>query len=463
LFIAFGRYVRPETLFVAAIQWGLTGLLVGLAKSAPGRAHPWLCTGCAALGVASLAKDPIGLVGPLIAVAVTLALTGRLRPLSRWLSPAGALLGLLIGLGWYVVVAFRQPGFVWYTIVDNHLLNAVQRRHFPDEDVPLSTAEFLAVSVLGAVPWIIPAVLAVTWMARRRAWRNPEETAWTALGVWVVGLLALFALVPFKLPHYALPAYPAIALLAARGWEERPQWTRGLIIAHVALFAVLAGMLAVVARSDGRVFLDAIRSAIDVYTRKEAAVGETAPFPSWSVLAPLVARTAVVFGVGSAALLGLLLRQAHEFGRWVVLGTMLAAMPAVTVAVSAVASSRAVRTMAVELRGALGAQDLLVHEGPIENAGALELYSGRRPVLLDATRTVLGFGSTFPDARAMFWDAERFRREWCTGRRILLVTPRAHQQSSIVARLPAGSLRLRVSENGRRLYETGPAGSRETC
>src|SRR5262245_2496412 len=30
LFLVFGRYVRPETLFVAAIQWGFTGLLLGL-------------------------------------------------------------------------------------------------------------------------------------------------------------------------------------------------------------------------------------------------------------------------------------------------------------------------------------------------------------------------------------------------------------------------------------------------
>jgi 4-amino-4-deoxy-L-arabinose transferase-like glycosyltransferase len=31
LFAAFGRYVRPETLFVAAIQWGFTGLLLAVA------------------------------------------------------------------------------------------------------------------------------------------------------------------------------------------------------------------------------------------------------------------------------------------------------------------------------------------------------------------------------------------------------------------------------------------------
>ena len=80
LFVVFGRYVRPETLFVAAIQWGLAGLLLGLAVPAEsGRRRVWLLVGCAGLALASLAKDPLGLIGPLGAIALALALGGRLR------------------------------------------------------------------------------------------------------------------------------------------------------------------------------------------------------------------------------------------------------------------------------------------------------------------------------------------------------------------------------------------------
>ena len=63
-----------------------------------------------------------------------------------------SLLLLVIGCGWYVVAAVRNAGFLWYTVVDNHLLNALRLRHFPDEDIPLSALEFLAVSGLGALP-----------------------------------------------------------------------------------------------------------------------------------------------------------------------------------------------------------------------------------------------------------------------------------------------------------------------
>jgi 4-amino-4-deoxy-L-arabinose transferase-like glycosyltransferase len=181
LFVVFGRYVRPETLFVAAIQWGLAGLLLGLAAPAEsGRRRVWLLVGCAGLALASLAKDPLGLIGPLGAIALALALGGRLR--SARLPWGGVAVLVILGFGWYLVAAMLSPGFLWYTVVDNHVLNALRLRQFPDEDVPLSSAEFLAVSGLGAFPWIIPAGLQVIALVpaaargairrRRRGWRS---------------------------------------------------------------------------------------------------------------------------------------------------------------------------------------------------------------------------------------------------------------------------------------------------
>jgi hypothetical protein len=48
-----------------------------------------------------------------------------------------------------------------------------------------------------------------------------------ALSIWGAGLWALFVVSAFKLPHYALPAYPAVALLAARWWIEDPPRVAG--------------------------------------------------------------------------------------------------------------------------------------------------------------------------------------------------------------------------------------------
>src|SRR5215831_6857493 len=206
LFLVFGRYVRPETLFVASIQVGLTGLLLARCEEGGERRHLWAVLGCASLGAAALVKDPLGLLAPLGAVAVALALGGQLRPFRLWLPPVGVALMLVLSLGWYAWAAITQRGFLWYTVVDNHLLNAMGRRRFPDEDVPLAAVEFLAVSALGAFPWVLAAAGTGVSLVRRRAWRDPEEAPWIALAIWLVGLWALVCLSAFRLPHEGPPA-----------------------------------------------------------------------------------------------------------------------------------------------------------------------------------------------------------------------------------------------------------------
>jgi 4-amino-4-deoxy-L-arabinose transferase-like glycosyltransferase len=492
LFAAFARYVRPESLFVAAIAWGFTGLLLALQpRSRAGRtgcpprgecggpvgapaadepeevngrppggrrggAHS--LAGCAALGAAALAKDPLGLLGPLAAIALAAALAGRLRPARAWLPPLGVALLAVIGLGWYAAAAATEPGFLWYTVVDNHLLNVARMREFPDEDVPLSALEFLTAAALGAFPWILAAAAAAGRLLRGRAWRDPAELPWVALTIWAAGVLVLFTLSPFKLPHYGLPAYPALALLAARAWRDAAACPRRLIAAHLAVFALAGAGCAWAAAGDGRAFTEAVFGVSDVYSRKEAAWGQASPYPAWSSLRPLVAWAAVVLLGGAAALTWAAARGSARIGAWAVAGAMLLLVPVVAIGLAATSSARAVDVMGAEIRARLAPDDRLVLEGPIENAGAVELYSGHRPVLLDATRSVLGIGSTFADAGETFWSAARFREAWGSSRPPYLLTTREPDRS-IVASLPPGSARLLLAHNGRWLYGRAPAGA----
>jgi hypothetical protein len=111
--------------------------------------------------------------------------------------------------------------------------------------------------------------------------------------------------------------------------------------------------------------------------------------------------------------------------------------------------------MAIVIGERLQPGDRLLHEGPIENSGALEFYSGIRPIIVEGTRSVLGFGATFPDARETFWDAARLRREWTgPGRLYLLTTHRPDR--SLIAGLPADRLRLVAATGGRALYVNEP-------
>jgi 4-amino-4-deoxy-L-arabinose transferase-like glycosyltransferase len=490
LFAAFARYLRPETLFVAAIQWGFAGLLWGLcpadgrllpssssaagaqkwpphspsggqpgsvsvgvpaSASAGGPASAFAALGCAALGLAALAKDLLGMLGPLAAVAGALWLAGRRRPVRAWLPVGGVVVMLGLGLGWYALAAASEPSFLWYTVVDNHVLNVARMRAFPDEDVPLSALEFLAAAGFGAFPWIVAAGVAVVALARRRAWRDPAEAPWIALAGWTVGVLGLFTLSPFKLPHYGLPAYPAVALLAARAWREAAPRPRGLIAAHLILFLALGAGLAWAGSSDGRAFTTAVFGITDVYSRKEAARGQASPYPPWSDIQPLLVRASILLLTGAAGLALAAARRSARAAAAVVAAVMLLLVPVIGDGVAATSSARAVAGMAREIRARLAPDDVLVLEGPIENAGAVEFYSGHRPALLDGRRSVLGIGATFADVADTFWSPARFTEAWGSARPPYLLTTRAPAQS-IAAQLPSDSVRLLAVQNGRWLY-----------
>ena len=436
-FFAYGRYVRPETLFVAALAGGFALCLVGIRDG-----RRWLCSaGLAAFGLAALAKDPLGAILPPLAIGVALALAGRARPVAAWLPWPGIVACLVIGFGWWIGAELRTPGFGWYTTIDNHVMNVARARQYADEDIPLTAFEFLAVAVGSALPWVIAAGVALWSLARRRAWRDPVEIGWVALAIWVLGVLGITALSPFRLPHYGLPASFAIALLAARGWELHGG--RRMLAAHLVLFAAAAVGCAVTWLGDGSV-LTSVMDVTDVATMKNAAAGLPLPVPPWDEFRPVFWTTALTFGLCALATAAVLVfarspDHRRSLGVLIVGVTMVATMPGVARSLGVVVRNRAVRDLAQSVARQAGPDDVVAHEGPIENSGALEWYSGRRPVLLDGRRSVLAFGAERPESRDLFWDAARLRDAWTSGRRIWVVSVRSPAHS-LVADLPGARL-----------------------
>lgn len=440
-FFAYGRYVRPDTLFVAALSVGFALVLSATVE----RRRDLAAAGLAFFGIAALAKDPLGALLPPLAVGLALATVGRAGPLRAWLPRRGVIGLVVIAFAWYAAAAAATPGFVWYTVIDNHVLNVLRARRFPDGDVPLSALEFLVVAALGAAPWVFAAGAAVGRLVRRRAWQDPTETPWIALALWAVGVLAVTALSPFRLPHYGLPAYPAIALLAARGWADGG---RPLALVHAVLFATLAAACAF-AWAGGGAPLSGVLDATDAATHKAPAAGIASALDP-ALFVPVLGAGAVVFASGALVLVVLTVRREGAAGAAATTAlTVLAVMPCVAVAMQAAASARSVKPIALELGRHAAAGDLVVHEGPLEDSGALEWYSGRRPVILDGVRSVLGFGASQSESREMFWARPRLAVAWGEERRIWLVTGRT-DETSIVGMLPRP--RLVASAGGRRLY-----------
>ncbi len=101
------------------------------------------------------------------------------------------------------------------------------------------------------------------WWGRRRA---PAERFLLA---WVVPAWLVFEAVPTKLPHYTLPLYPAVFLLAARLWAASPgvagRWRRwvapGLTLGAAALLGLGASALPVAAHDAPWLGLPALLAA----------------------------------------------------------------------------------------------------------------------------------------------------------------------------------------------------------
>ncbi len=451
----FGRMVKPDLLFLACIMLGLYGFLLTYL----GHGRRPLMLGWAGLGLALLAKDFLGALGPVAIVALFLWLTGEGKQWRQWIPLRAVLLFLAVAVPWYVAVEIQHRGFLWYTVVDNHLLNVARQREFPDEDVPLSTLEFLAVTAAGFFPWVLALPLAVR-RALARPWLIAEDRLWAFLAIWTVAILGVFALSPFKLPHYGLPAFPPMALLAARLWNqaiERPSGApRSFTLLAPALITVLAVVLAAALAWSGVVRLSPGAIAVaDVSARNMAAQGQPVTVDLAAQFRPLLRTIAVIFTLVGAALAVATWRRLPRLGVGALLAGMLAFLPLSAEGLALFASSRSVRVMtdAILLRAEPG--DVLAHEGALEN-GASALLRLDRPVqIVNGLQSNLAFGATFPEARDRFWDGRALERAWRGPDRVFLLTALTPGRS-VVRDLPPDRVHLLVEGGGRRLYSNRP-------
>lgn len=447
----FARLVKPDLLFLLC----LTLAWCGFAAAYLGRGgRRGLAVFYVALGLAALAKDVLGAVGPLAVLAAFLAIT-RERPLGAWVPWWGVGALAAVALPWYLAVEARNPGFLWYTVVDNHLLNLARQRVFPDEDVPLSALEFVAVTAAAFLPW----ALAVPW-ALARALRGPHRVPGDRVGLllalWAVLVVGFFTLSPFKLPHYGLPAFPALAVLVARVWDDTITAAPGAPGART-LLAPLAVTFLAAALGAGLVRLGVLQpfgpalATVDVATRNAAARGALPGAALGAGLAPLLTWAVAIFGLAALGLLVACWRRQAEVGVAIAVAAMLAFLPVAGRGMTEFARTRAVAPITGALLSAARPGDLVVHEGPLENSASL-LLAWRRPVVVvNGLQSNLAFGATFPEGRSVFWSAEQVEHAWRRpGRHFLIST--VGPERSVVQRLPPDRVWLIVEAGGRRLY-----------
>ncbi|MEN8149419.1 MAG: glycosyltransferase family 39 protein [Planctomycetota bacterium] len=177
----------------------------------------WFLFSCASLGMALIAKGPVGLVLPAGVIFLFLAFRRDLRFLGKMQLHWGVPLGLLIGIPWFVAIGTQNGDWLYEFVVRLHLgsflgLESVRINH------PKPWYQYAPLLAGGFAPWSVFLPGAV-W----RAWqRRPEDVrgATALLLVWAGVYILFFSAATSKLATYLLPCYPALALLVGRLWAE---------------------------------------------------------------------------------------------------------------------------------------------------------------------------------------------------------------------------------------------------
>jgi 4-amino-4-deoxy-L-arabinose transferase-like glycosyltransferase len=167
----------------------------------------------ASLGLAVLTKGPVGFL-PVVVMAVTLAVSGRLAAFRGFFPAWSPLLSLAPPLAWLIAAGALAPaGFLQAAVVQN-----LWGRVAEGTAHPRPFYYYLYQFPIDFLPWsllwpLIPAV------ARRQVFRashDPERRwAWRFLLSWVGTAVLVFSLSSGKRGLYLAPAAPGAALLTA--------------------------------------------------------------------------------------------------------------------------------------------------------------------------------------------------------------------------------------------------------
>ncbi len=172
-----------------------------------------------ALGAGFLAKGPIVFAVPLLGLLIFRFVLWR-QPLS-W-SRLGLFPGLVLSLAmvaaWGIPALVVTEGRFWKIGMGEHV---VQRGFERFNGRGYSPFFYIGTAPISLFPWIALAGL-LPWIVRR-TWS--ERTAW--LVSWAVAPYVIFTAYATQLPHYVLPAFPALALLLGQALAgDRAAWPR---------------------------------------------------------------------------------------------------------------------------------------------------------------------------------------------------------------------------------------------
>src|SRR6266851_1192778 len=180
----------------------------------------WMLASSAMLALGTLAKGPVALLLGIAIAFIWLASERRLAEIRRMPLIWCTLIYCVIVAPWFVLIELRNPGFLNFFFIHEHL-----QRYVSSSEHGWGPWFFIPIVIGGTWPWIFFAPLG--WSSMRRdngsesggaqAATNQRRSAASFLAIWFIVIFVFFSIPRSKLGTYILPALPPLAIFAGYG------------------------------------------------------------------------------------------------------------------------------------------------------------------------------------------------------------------------------------------------------
>jgi hypothetical protein len=236
----FTRIQIPDVMLAADIALTMWAFLRAIDEEEQ-NPRRWAFVLAASLGVSLLLKSLIGVVFPLAAAIIYLAITRQLFDRNVWkrIHPwSGLLIVLLIAAPWHILATLRNPphfdltlrsvpgeyhGFFWFFFMNEQVLRFLNLRS-PRDYNTVPRLWFWLLHLVWLFPWSVyfPAALKLSYRPIDRAGKT------RLLALCWIGFVLVFFTFSTTQEYYSMPCYPALALLAGSAMAAGGAWvTRG--------------------------------------------------------------------------------------------------------------------------------------------------------------------------------------------------------------------------------------------
>ena len=424
----FTRIQIPDVMVAAAMALSMWSFLRAIDDD-EARPRTWALVFAATLGTSLLLKSLIGVVFPVAACVVYLAVTRqfglwrRLRPLS------GIAVVIATAAPWHILATLRNPpyldltlhsapgdyhGFLWFFVMNEQVLRFLNLR-YPRDYNTVPRVWFWLFHLVWLFPWSIyfPAVARLSFRPVDRAGKTRLlALCWT-------GFVLVFFTFSTTQEYYSMPCYPALALLLGSAMAAGGSWIKWgtrVLSMILACCAIAAGALFFMTR--GLATPGDISSALsqnpDAYTLSLGHI-EDLNLNSFAYLRPPLLAAAIAFFIGTIGTMFWTAKRAFLSTAVMMVLFFQAARMALVVFDPYLSS----RPLAEALLRA--PQGKLIVDHHYYTFSSVFFYTNRDALLLNGRFNNLVYGSYAPGAPDVFIDDQQWKNMWLGPERCYIV------------------------------------------